>query len=129
MKGGPPITGRCLDFGAPVVGPVETAPGGRWKFLRVHFKIWPGQGGLIEITFRQRIISAMRTFCPTYADWRVPVTYRTVTAAKNLKDPGPLHSRVTPHGESAGIGASLITGSRVDDDGPRLAKLPSTLRQ
>jgi small conductance mechanosensitive channel len=109
-------TGMWGQFGAiilsqPVVGPVEMAPGGRWNFLRVHFKIWPGQGGLIEITFRQQIISAMRTYCPTYADWQVPVTYRAVTAAKNLKNAGPGHGRVTPHGESAAAGAGLSAGS------------------
>jgi hypothetical protein len=64
---------------------VEKATGGSWNFLRVHFKIWPGQGSLIESTFRQQIISSMRTFSPTYADWQVPVTYRAVTAAKSIK--------------------------------------------
>jgi small conductance mechanosensitive channel len=88
-------SGMWGQFGAiilsqPVVGPVEAAPGGRWHFLRVHFKIWPGQGSLIENTFRQQIISAMRAFSPTYADWQVPVTYRAVTSAKNLKNAKPL---------------------------------------
>ena len=87
--------GMWGQFGAiilsePVVGPVEKANGGSWNFLRVHFKIWPGQGSLIETTFRQQIISSMRTFCPTYADWQVPVTYRAVTAAKNMKTLKPL---------------------------------------
>ena len=87
--------GMWGQFGAiilsqPVVGPVEKAVGGSWSFLRVHFKIWPGQGALIETTFRQQIISGMRTVSPTYADWQVPVTYRAVTAAKNLKTLKPV---------------------------------------
>jgi small conductance mechanosensitive channel len=87
--------GMWGQFGAiilsePVVGPVEKATGGSWNFLRVHFKIWPGQGSLIETTFRQEIISSMRTFSPTYADWQVPVTYRAVTAAKSTKALKPL---------------------------------------
>ncbi len=95
--------GMWGQFGAiilspPVVGPVETAPGGRWNFLRVHFKIWPGQGSLIENTFRQQVISGMRTICPTYADWQVPVTYRAVTAAKNARESGLEHRQVTAHG-------------------------------
>ena len=82
--------GMWMQFGAiilsePVIGPVETAPGGGWDFVRVHFKIWPGQGNLIETTFRQQIVSAMKTFSPNYADWQVPVTYRAMTAAKNAK--------------------------------------------
>ncbi len=126
--------GMWGQFGAiilsqPVVGPVETAPGGRWNFLRVHFKIWPGQGGLIENTFRQQIISAMRVVSPTYADWQVPVTYRAVTAVKNLKTAGPVHSRVTPHGEPAGPGASLSIGPRAAVGEPGLSKSPPVERQ
>ncbi len=55
---------------------------GGWSFLRVHFKIWPGQGNLIETTFRQQMVSAMKTFRPEYADWQVAVTYRAMTAPK-----------------------------------------------
>jgi small conductance mechanosensitive channel len=77
--------GMWKQFGAiilsePVIGPVETAQGGGWEFVRVHFKIWPGQGNLIETTFRQQIVSAMKTFIPNYADWQVPVTYRAMTS-------------------------------------------------
>jgi small conductance mechanosensitive channel len=61
---------------------VETADGGGWSFVRVHFKIWPGQGSLIETTLRQQMVSAMKTLCPEYADWQVAVTYRAMTAAK-----------------------------------------------
>jgi len=82
--------GTWAQFGAivlsePVIGPVETARGGGWDFVRVHFKIWPGQGNLIETTFRQQMVSAMKTFSPIYSDWQVPVTYRTMTPAKNAK--------------------------------------------
>jgi moderate conductance mechanosensitive channel len=77
----------AIILGEPAIGPVETAPGGGWDFVRVHFKIWPGQGNLIETTFRQQIISAMKTFSPDYAEWQVPVTYRAMTAAKHVKPP------------------------------------------
>jgi small conductance mechanosensitive channel len=60
----------------------ETAEGGGWIFVRVHFKIWPGQGNLIETTFRQQMVSAMKILRPDYADWQVAVTYRAMTAAK-----------------------------------------------
>jgi small conductance mechanosensitive channel len=81
----------AIILGEPVIGPVETAAGGGWNFLRVHFKIWPGQGSLIETTFRQQIINAMKTFSPNYAEWQVTVTYRAIMAAKNVK----------PHWESS----------------------------
>jgi len=77
--------GMWRQFGAiilsePVIGQVETAAGGGWDFLRVHFKIWPGQGALIETTFRQQMVSAMKSLDPQYADWQVAVTYRAMTA-------------------------------------------------
>ena len=46
------------------------------QFLRIDFKIWPGQGSLIETTFRQRVIDALKQLDPNYADWMVVVTYR-----------------------------------------------------
>ena len=87
---GKTVRGMWMQFGAiilsePVVGPLETATDGGWNFVRVHFKIWPGQGNLIETTFRQQIVTVMKVFAPNYADWQVPVTYRAMTAAKNSK--------------------------------------------
>ena len=77
--------GMWEQFGAiilsePMIGGVEKARGGGWSFFRVHFKILPGQGGLIEKTFRLRVVSAMKAFDPNYAEWQVPVTYRALTA-------------------------------------------------
>jgi small conductance mechanosensitive channel len=48
--------GLWMQFGAiilsePTVGRAETPSEGGWSFVRVHFKIWPGQGNLIETTF------------------------------------------------------------------------------
>jgi len=79
--------GMWRQFGAiilsePVLGEIETAQGGGWSYLRVHLKIWPGQGSLIETTFRQQMVSAMKALDPQYADWQVAVTYRAVTAAR-----------------------------------------------
>jgi small conductance mechanosensitive channel len=66
----------------PQVGNVEaTLPGG-WNYLRVEFKIWPGQGSLIETTFRQQITFAMKAFDPNYADWMVAITYRAIGTAQ-----------------------------------------------
>jgi small conductance mechanosensitive channel len=84
--------GMWRQFGAiilsePMVGDVETAAGGGWEFIRVQFKIWPGQGVLIETTFRQQMVSAMKAFHANYADWQVPVTYRAMTASKTTKPP------------------------------------------
>ncbi len=68
----------------PVIGDVETSSAGGWSFLRVQFKIWPGQGGLIETTFRQQMVRALKAFDPAYADWQIPVTYRATTVPKGV---------------------------------------------
>jgi small-conductance mechanosensitive channel len=59
-----------------ILGVRAAGPGG-WRFVRVVFRLWPGQGALIEGTFRQRVIHALRELDPGYADWMVTVTYRT----------------------------------------------------
>lgn len=47
-----------------------------WRFLRVKFRLWPGQGTLIENVFRQRVIASMREIDAGYHYWMVSVTYR-----------------------------------------------------
>jgi small conductance mechanosensitive channel len=74
----------AIILSEPVVSQLETVAGGSWSFFRVHFKIWPGQGNLIETTFRQQVTRSMRVIDPTYADWQVPVTYRATTVKKQL---------------------------------------------
>jgi small conductance mechanosensitive channel len=68
----------AIILGDPVVGQVEAARGGGWRFCVVAFKVWPGQGNLIEVTFRQQVVNALRALDPAYADWQVPVTYRAI---------------------------------------------------
>jgi small conductance mechanosensitive channel len=72
----------AIILGAPTINRIENAQGIHGSFIRVHFKIWPGQGNLIENTFRQEVVKAMKLFDPTYAEWQVPVTYRAGTASR-----------------------------------------------
>ena len=72
----------AIIFGDPNVESMESQPGGGGNFLRVHFRIWPGQSSLIENTFRQRVVSALKTIDPNYSDWQVPVTYRANTVKR-----------------------------------------------
>jgi hypothetical protein len=62
------------------------APGG-WNYLRIQFKIWPGQT-LIETAFRPQMVSAMKQFDPNYADWMVPVTYRAIASRRDKAELG-----------------------------------------
>jgi moderate conductance mechanosensitive channel len=78
--------GTWMQFGGiiltePELGKVEATEPGGWNYLRVQFKIWPGQGTLVETTFRQQITYAMKVFDPNYAEWMVTITYRTIKTA------------------------------------------------
>ena len=72
----------AIIFGEPSLDSMQSQPGGGGNFLRVHFRIWPGQSALIETTFRQRVVSALKTLDPDYSDWQVPVTYRANTVKR-----------------------------------------------
>lgn len=55
---------------------IRSSEHGAWQFVRIKFRVWPGQGALIETGFKQRVINAMKSSHPEYADWMVTVTYR-----------------------------------------------------
>lgn len=77
----PLADGMHAQYGAIVLTPPEVMglhradPGG-WRYLRLKFRLWPGQGVLIETTFRQRALAALRTHTADYADWMITITYR-----------------------------------------------------
>ncbi|HSJ05335.1 MAG TPA: mechanosensitive ion channel domain-containing protein [Longimicrobiales bacterium] len=59
-----------------VTGPFTPEPGD-WRFIRVKFRLWPGQAGYVETAFRQRALAAMKRLDPDYADWMLTVTLRS----------------------------------------------------
>jgi len=67
----------AIILAEPVFGKVQTTPG-NWNYMRVQFKIWPGQSAIIDNTARQQLVAAMKTFDPNYADWQVVTTYRAM---------------------------------------------------
>jgi hypothetical protein len=79
--------GTWAQFGAiilsePELSGIEVTDPAGWNFIRVQFKVWPGQT-LIETAFRPQIVNAMKTFDPNYADWMVQVTYRAVSSHRD----------------------------------------------
>jgi small conductance mechanosensitive channel len=50
--------------------------GGAWRYLRLRFRVWPGQGSLVESVFKQIVLAEMRKLEPDYSDWMVNVTSR-----------------------------------------------------
>jgi small conductance mechanosensitive channel len=68
----------------PEISEIQASKPDSREFLRVEFKLWPGQGALIETQFRQRLVDALKQFDPNYADWMIVVTYRTSGVAQDL---------------------------------------------
>jgi small conductance mechanosensitive channel len=62
----------------PEISDAEPARPDTREFMRVQFKLWPGQGPLIENSFRQRLVDALKQLDPGYADWMVIITYRAI---------------------------------------------------
>jgi len=56
---------------------VQNTTKGGWKYIRYKFKLWPGQGALIETNFRQMALARLREVFPDYADWMINITYRS----------------------------------------------------
>ncbi len=69
----------AIILGEPQIGTIDAADPGGWSFLRVQFRVWPGQT-LIETAFRPQMVSAMKVLDPNYADWMVLVTYRSIAS-------------------------------------------------
>jgi len=72
---------KAIVLREPELSEVHPAKPDTREFVRVQFKIWPGQGTLIESTFRQRVIEALKQLDPNYSDWMVVVTYRAIDFA------------------------------------------------
>jgi moderate conductance mechanosensitive channel len=67
----------AIILAEPAFSKVETTPG-NWNYIRVRFRIWPGQNSIIENVFVQQTIAAMKTFDPAYATWQIVTTYRAM---------------------------------------------------
>lgn len=47
-----------------------------WNYLRLKFRIWPGQNHIVESTFKQRMLAEIRKTNSSYADWMITVVYK-----------------------------------------------------
>jgi small-conductance mechanosensitive channel len=65
----------------PVIAQLSDTRGQR-ELARIKFRIWPGQGAVLESSVRQRILATMRRFDDAYQDWMVSIHYRVAPAAE-----------------------------------------------
>ncbi|MBN1351718.1 mechanosensitive ion channel [candidate division KSB1 bacterium] len=67
---------KSIIFSQPELFGIMKSEQGEWKYLRVKFRLWPGQTAIIETAFKQRVLSAIKSLYADYADWMVTITYR-----------------------------------------------------
>ena len=48
----------------------------QWRFLRIKFKLWPGQTKIIEETFKERVVQFLKKSHTEYTAWMITVTYK-----------------------------------------------------
>jgi small-conductance mechanosensitive channel len=53
------------------------------KFLRIKFRIWPGRGSAIEVSFKEELMQRLKMIDPAYTDWMVTVSYEVEKTIKN----------------------------------------------
>lgn len=82
---------------------------GGYSYLRIKFRIWPGQGALIENALKAAAAQTLRQLDGQYADWMVTVHYRSESAGgdprRRLPRPSALHAR---EARDAGRGSSRV---------------------
>ncbi len=67
---------RSIILAAPETFGIKDAKAGQWRYLRIKFKLWPGQMKIIEETFEERVVQVLKKSYPDYAAWMITVTYK-----------------------------------------------------
>jgi len=60
----------------PEVFGIKDVKNGQWRYLRIKFKLWPGQTTIIEETFKGRVVQIFKKSYPDYDSWMITVTYK-----------------------------------------------------
>ncbi len=81
-----------------VEGRVE--PRGGWSYLRIKFRIWPGQGAVLENAVKPALAQFLRSVDDKYADWMISVHYRSEPAGRDPRRRLPRPSALHAHDES-----------------------------
>jgi small-conductance mechanosensitive channel len=77
---------RGLMLREPAVASPRATDAG-YSFVRIEFRIWPGQGALVETAIKQTLVLELRAIDPSYADAMVAVHYRALSADEESQMP------------------------------------------
>jgi len=53
---------------------IKDAYDGQWRYLRIKFKLWPGQTNIIEETFKERVTDLLKQSSTEYSAWMITMT-------------------------------------------------------
>jgi len=67
---------RSIILATPEIFGIRGARDGPWRYLRIKFKLWPGQVNIIEQTFKERVVLVLKKSYADYASWMITVTYK-----------------------------------------------------
>jgi small-conductance mechanosensitive channel len=67
---------RSIILATPEIFGIKDVKDGPWRYLRIKFKLWPGQINIIENTFKERVALALKKSYADYASWMITVTYK-----------------------------------------------------
>jgi len=67
---------RSIILAIPEIFGIKDVEYGQWRYLRIKFKLWPGQINIIEETFKERVVQVFKKSYADYASWMITVTYK-----------------------------------------------------
>jgi len=67
---------RSIILAPPEIFGIKDVKDGPWRYLRIKFKLWPGQTKIIEETFKERVVQVLKKSDADYAPWMITVTYK-----------------------------------------------------
>lgn len=67
---------KSIILAAPENFGIKDVKDGQWRYLRIKFKLWPGQMKIIEETFKEMVVQALKKSYTDYAAWMITVTYK-----------------------------------------------------
>jgi len=67
---------RSIILAMPEIFGIKDVEYGQWRYLRIKFRLWPGQIKIIEETFKERVVQVLKKSDADYASWMITVTYK-----------------------------------------------------
>jgi len=67
---------RSIILAIPEIFGIKDVEHGQWRYLRIKFRLWPGQIKIIEETFKERVVQLLKKSYADYASWMITVTYK-----------------------------------------------------